>query len=208
MKNYVEAANNGKRMLLEEFEREYRNIFGDQKYVFGHGNVNSEVVLIGEAPGHNEVVKGQPFVGAAGKNLDSFINALEIDRKDLYITNAIKYRLSRINESTGREVNRTATSKEIKSNISWLQREITIISPTLIVTMGNIPLKTLTGEIKNMNVSAVHGSLLDVRISDKNYKVFSLYHPASIIYNKNLIQVYNNDIILLKHIIADIKNKK
>jgi len=208
MMSYVETANNAKKMLLKEFEKEYREFFGEQKYVFGRGNVDSRIVLIGEAPGHNEVLKGEPFVGAAGKNLDSFMKALGIDRNELYITNAIKYRLSRINESTGREINRAATTQEIKSNVVWLQKEISILSPSLIVTMGNIPLKTVTGDVKNMNVSSVHGSLFNLRITGKNYQVFSLYHPASIIYNKNLIQVYNNDIILLKDIIDDFKKQK
>lgn len=208
MMSYVQTANDYKRILLENFEKEYREFFGEQKYVFGSGNVDSKIVLIGEAPGHNEVVKKEPFVGAAGKNLDSFINVIGIDRKELYITNAIKYRLSKINQDTGREVNRAATVKEIKNNIVWLHREIDIICPSLIVTLGNIPLKAVTGNLKNINVSSVHGSILNVRIMGKSYEVFSLYHPASIIYNKNLTEVYNNDIVLLKDIITDFKKQK
>ena len=81
--------------------------------IFGDGDVDSQIVLIGEAPGKNEILQGRPFVGQAGKNLDEFINVLEIKKADLYITNVVKMRPYKINEQTGREANRTPTKKKL-----------------------------------------------------------------------------------------------
>ncbi len=74
---------------------EYTKAFSDREIVLGDGDVNSDILLMGEAPGKDEVIKKKPFVGAAGKNLSEFLNILNIDRRNIYITNVIKYRLSK-----------------------------------------------------------------------------------------------------------------
>ena len=81
--------------------------------VFGEGDVDSPMVLVGEAPGEQETIQQRPFVGKAGKNLEEFLDALEIQRGDLYITNVVKFRPFKINEKTGRLSNRPPTREEI-----------------------------------------------------------------------------------------------
>ena len=182
---------------LEQLCLEYVQQFNEKEIVLGHGCINSPVIIIGEAPGKDEVKLGRPFVGAAGKNLNEFIEILEISRDDLYITNAIKYRLGRLNPKTRRIVNRPATIKDIKENQIWLHREIHIIKPQIIVTLGNVPLKAITDDFR-LSIGDMHGTLNECNLSGEVYKLFPLYHPASIIYNRSLKDVYKQDMITLK----------
>lgn len=182
---------------LEQLCCQYVQEFKDKEIVLGHGCIDSPVVIIGEAPGKDEVKQGKPFVGAAGKNLNEFIEVLEISRDDLYITNAIKYRLGRLNPKTDRIVNRPATMKDIKENQIWLHKEIHLIKPHIIVTLGNVPLKAITSNF-GISIGDMHGKLHECNLSGKVYKLFPLYHPASIIYNRALKAVYKQDMIMLK----------
>ncbi|NLY42827.1 MAG: uracil-DNA glycosylase [Clostridiaceae bacterium] len=182
--------------LYEEYIKEYK----DREVVLGEGNVDSLLMLVGEAPGKEEVRLSRPFVGMAGKNLDEFLNILGMDRNELYITNAIKYRLSKINPKTGRLVNRPATMEEIQKNREYLIKEILIINPRYIVTLGNVPLKAITGE-NNIKIGDVHGEVRKQLLMDREYKLFPLYHPASIIYDRSLRETYIKDIEKLKKIL-------
>lgn len=182
---------------LEQLCCEYVQTFNDKEIVLGHGCIDSPVAIIGEAPGKDEVKLGKPFVGAAGKNLNEFIEVLEISRDDLYITNAIKYRLGRLNPKTRRIVNRPATIKDIKENQIWLHREIHILKPQIIVTLGNVPLKAVTDNFR-LSIGDMHGVLHECNLAGKVYKIFPLYHPASIIYNRTLKDVYHEDMMVLK----------
>lgn len=186
--------------LLDELYSRYRSEFDGKEIVLGAGNPDSSILLIGEAPGKDEVRLSKPFVGMAGKNLEEFLGVLEIPRQSIYITNAIKFRLSKINEKTGRVVNRPATIAEINNNIPYLHEEISIINPEHIVTLGNVPLRAVMND-KACNIGNVHGEAIDAIILNKEYKVFPLYHPASIIYNQSLKEVYIKDIKSLKGII-------
>ncbi len=170
----------------------YRKQFNEE-IVLGEGNVDTRLLLIGEAPGREEVSQSKPFVGAAGKNLNEFLDLLGVERESIYITNAIKYRLSKINPKTGRVANRPAVKEDIEQNRDFLLKEIEIINPYIIVTLGNVPLKAVTGD-KNINIGPVHGSFMHIRVLDHNYKLFPLYHPASIIYNRSLKDTYISDI--------------
>lgn len=180
-------------ILYEDYKKE----FAGEEIVLGDGNVDSSLLLIGEAPGKDEVRLARPFVGMAGKNLSEFLEVLGMDRESIYITNAIKYRLSKVNPQTGRVVNRPASKEEINSNRQYLLKEIEIINPRYIVTLGNVPLKAITDD-HNISIGTVHGELKTVPISGKEYSLFPLYHPASIIYNRNLKDIYINDIKKLK----------
>ncbi len=182
---------------LEQLCCEYVQEFKDKEIVLGRGCIDSPIVIIGEAPGKDEVKQGKPFVGAAGKNLNEFIEILEISRDDLYITNAIKYRLGRLNPKTQRVVNRPATMKDIKENQIWLQKEIHLLKPQIIVTLGNVPLKAITNNF-GISIGDMHGTLNECNLSGEVYKLFPLYHPASIIYNRSLKDVYKQDMITLK----------
>ncbi len=178
---------------LENLNEEYRSTFNNEAIVFGAGSIQSKVLLIGEAPGKDEVAQGKPFVGAAGKNLNEFISILNITREDIYITNVVKYRLSKLNAKTNRLSNRPATVIDISTNQPWLMREIEIIDPSIIVTLGNVPLRAVTND-KSLTIGNVHGKLLECKINGVTKKLYPLYHPASIIYNRSLKDVYIQDV--------------
>ncbi|SKC88804.1 uracil-DNA glycosylase [Maledivibacter halophilus] len=165
----------------------------EETVVFGEGNLDAKIVLIGEAPGSKEIELRKPFVGQAGKNLNEFLKVVELEREDIYITNVVKIRPYRINKETGRKVNRPPNKNEIEKYSKILFQELEIIRPRLIVTLGNVPLKTLTSQ-KNIKVGEVHGNIIET----KEYTIFPLYHPAAIIYNRNLKDIYFEDLIKLK----------
>ena len=189
-----------KRELLNELYGRYINEFGDKEIVLGDGNIDSEIVLVGEAPGKDEVKLSKPFVGAAGKNLSQFMDILGIKREDIYITNVIKHRLSKINPNTGRIINRAATKADIDAVKDYLLQEIRIIDPVYVVTLGNVPLEAATGDY-GISIGTVHGQTLEVEVLDKVYKFFPLYHPASIIYNRSLKEIYLDDLKKLSQLI-------
>lgn len=185
---------------LENLYSKYRESFTDREIVLGYGNIDTHLLLVGEAPGKDEVRLSRPFVGAAGKNLTEFLSIIGLHREDIYITNAIKYRLSKVNPQTDRVVNRPATKEDIIQNRQYLIDEIKIINPTFLVTLGNVPLKAITSD-NSINIGAVHGELRPAIIDGYEYKLFPLYHPASVIYNSSLKSIYVSDIEKLKEII-------
>ncbi|HHY91355.1 MAG TPA: uracil-DNA glycosylase, partial [Clostridiales bacterium] len=99
--------------------------------IFGDGNPDASILLVGEAPGAKEIEQGKPFVGQAGKNLDDFLKILALEREDIYITNVVKFRPYRINEKTGKKVNRPPNKQEIEKHVKYLQEEIKIIQPKI-----------------------------------------------------------------------------
>lgn len=187
-----------KEKRLKDLYNEYMKAYDGKEIVLGEGNIDTKIILIGEAPGKDEVKMSKPFVGAAGKNLLKFLEILGLGRDSIYITNAIKYRLSKINPQSGRIINRPAKNSEIDDNRRYLLEEITIIQPKYIVTLGNVPLKAITND-KGISIGKVHGKLNDICLNDYHCKLFSLYHPASIIYNRGLESVYNDDILKLRN---------
>jgi uracil-DNA glycosylase len=188
--------------LLQSLNKELKEYIDDlyqqaTPLIFGDGNVDSQIILIGEAPGKNEILQGRPFVGQAGKNLDEFINVLEIKKTDLYITNVVKMRPYKVNEQTGREANRTPTKKEVNVFTPHLMRELEIVKPKLVVTLGNIALKCITQD-ENATIGMMHRSPSDVKFGGAEFSLFPLYHPASIIYKADLKDTYNKDLLKLK----------
>lgn len=201
-----------KSTLLEDLKAELKNHIDDlyqtdMPLVFGDGNPDSAMVLIGEAPGKQEVQKGKPFVGQAGKNLDQFIDILEIERTDLYITNVVKLRPYKVNEDTGRESNRTPTKKEIGIFSAYLMRELEIIKPRLVVTLGNIALKCILQDDK-ASIGVLHGEPVQAKFGGVEFSLFPLYHPASIIYKADLKDVYLQDLHKLKKYLKEMKIKE
>lgn len=174
---------------MHDFNARLLVAFPDKRIVPGYGNVKSNVVMIGEAPGEKESEQLRPFVGKAGRNLDEFLALSGIDRDSLYITNAVKFRPTA--EGKKGLVNRKPTSAEIAAFRPWLIEELNIINPDVIVTLGNVPFQALTGSRET--VGNVHGRL----IMYENFKVYPMYHPASVIYNRLLTDVYREDVIAL-----------
>lgn len=188
-----------KKQRIDRLNRKITEEYSNQKIVLGHGNINSSIILIGEAPGSKEVELNKPFVGQAGKNFDEFLEILEIDRERVYITNTVKYRPTKKSSKTEGVVNRTPTKKEIESFKEYLLEEIDIIRPKIIVTLGNTPLKALFQE--EHKISEVHGTLFNISINRIDYNVYPLYHPAAVIYRREIRKVYIDDLMKLKKII-------
>lgn len=191
-----------KQKRLNELYGEYKEVFEEKEIVLGDGNPESQLLLIGEAPGKDEVRLLKPFVGMAGRNLNEFLKILEIDRDAIYVSNAIKYRLSKVNPKTERIINRPATQDEIRKNREYLFREIAIIQPKYIITLGNVPLQAITDDSK-IRIGDVHGQMMEIHIEKSSYILFPLYHPASIIYNQQLKGVYLDDLKKLKELLKD-----
>ncbi len=155
--------------------------------VFGEGRVGAPVMMIGEAPGEQESLQGRPFVGKAGKNLDEFLRGAGLERSALYVTNTVKFRPTK-RSAAGRTVNRPPTQEEIKLFLPWLLREIALVDPRCVITLGNVPLKALTD--RGSAIGDVHGQM----IRWNGRLLFPMYHPASVIYNPSLKDVYRGDI--------------
>ena len=162
---------------------------GEEALVFGEGPVNPVLMLIGEAPGEQETRMGRPFVGKAGKNLDHFLELAGLTRAEIYISNAVKIRPTKVGK-TGRLSNRPPTKDEIALFRPWLMREIREVSPKVIATLGNVPLGAVLG--KNVPIGQVHGQMIEA--GEAGLPLFALYHPASLIYNRALTAVYEADV--------------
>lgn len=168
-----------------------------KRIVFGEGNPHARIVLIGEAPGEREAEQGRPFVGQAGKNLDYFLSVLQLARDAIYITNTVKFRPVKVNKDTGREANRPPTREEIALCKPFLEREISLLAPEVIVTLGNIPLRTVLGNEK-ASIGQLHGVVKKISFAGTECALFPLYHPASIIYRRELQKTYEEDLQKLK----------
>ncbi len=160
---------------------------GQTGFVEGDGNERAQLMLIGEAPGAQEVEMGRPFVGKAGKNLDEFLEISGIEREQLYVTNVVKFRPYKTG-GNGRLSNRTPNAGEIEQGVPWLLKEIELVNPKILVTLGNTPLRALLG--KGHTVGQLHAR----EILWRGRLLYPLYHPAAVIYNPQLKQIYIDDI--------------
>lgn len=182
---------------IEKINLKYTQSFqGFCAIVPGEGDPSARLMLVGEAPGAQEALEGRPFVGKAGKNLNAFLSGVSLTREALYITNAVKFRPTK-QGTGGRLSNRTPTAKEVGLFQPWLLEEIRVIRPNVIATLGNTALCAVTGE--RLTIGDVHGRPLQIRLDvDLDVVLFPLYHPASIIYRRELMQVYEEDIKALR----------
>lgn len=192
----------GKLKAMNSLYEKYRSEFEGEEIVFGEGNLDAKLILVGEAPGRDEVKLSKPFVGMAGKNLNEFLEIIETSRDSIYITNAVKYRLSKINPKTERVINRPATKEDITKSRDYLIKEIEIINPQYIATLGNVPLRAINNQ-NNITIGKVHGTLININLSGRQYKLYPMYHPASTIYNRNLKETYIKDIQRLLHLMNE-----
>lgn len=187
---------------MEAYKAELRAFAAEQipdkagALVFGEGPKNPCLMLIGEAPGEQETLLGRPFVGKAGKNLDHFLSLAGLERGEIYIANAVKYRPTKLGK-TGRLSNRPPTKEEIGLFRPWLLREIEWVQPRIIATLGNVPLGAVTG--KNLTIGSVHGQVIESGVA--GLPLYALYHPASLIYNRSLEPVYEQDVRKLAEMI-------
>jgi DNA polymerase len=154
--------------------------------VLGEGSLKPKVFFIGEAPGKNEDIKGRPFVGSAGKIFDKLLKSIDLKREDIYITNVVKC------HPPG---NRKPTKEEIEKCSRYLEKQISLIKPRIIATLGNVALQWICKkfEIKLESISSVHGKIVEIKTDYDKVYFIPLYHPAFAVYNPNMINVLLRD---------------
>jgi len=150
--------------------------------VFGSGSPTAELMFVGEAPGFHEDKQGVPFVGAAGKLLGKLLEGIGLTREEVYIANVIKCR------PPG---NRDPSQEEIESCEPHLWKQIELIQPTLIATLGNFATKLLSG--KPNGITQVHGREQRVVLSGNPVTLYPIFHPAAALYTPRMLQVLEED---------------
>lgn len=182
-------------------------------FVYGSGPRKPKLMLVGEAPGETEIGNDIPFSGRAGIELMKFLEIAGASREDVYITSAVRSRPYKWGEKNGpdgtkikRKYNRAPTSREILAHAPLLDYEIEHVQAPIIVTLGNIGLKRLIGNDKK--VSDIHGELIVQPVlrlngeqfewTEKQYRIFPTFHPASIFYNRSLLELIHEDMKKLR----------
>lgn len=149
--------------------------------VIGEGSHNAKIMFIGEAPGKNEAQTGRPFCGAAGRILDELLQSIGINRKEVYITNIVKDRPPQ---------NRDPFPEEIAAYAPFLDRQIEIIKPAVIATLGRFSMKYIMDKFwlshELQSISRIHGKVFEVETSYGKIKIIPMYHPATVLYNPNV----------------------
>ena len=161
--------------------------------VIGEGNHNAEIMFIGEAPGRNEAMSGRPFCGKAGQVLDNLLSGINISRSDVYITNIVKDRPPN---------NRDPLPEEIEEYAPFLDRQIKIIKPRIIVTLGRFSAQYILSKYRINNtetITKINGKVFEA----DGLKIITLLHPASAIYDnkkqKMLVDGFNIVNYTIKH---------
>lgn len=157
--------------------------------VMGDGNVDADIVFIGEAPGKNEDEQGLPFVGAAGKFLNEMLAEAGMDRQDVYITNIVKYRPPN---------NRDPLPDEKKEFWPYLLKQLQIIQPKVVITLGRHSMEYF---LPDMRISAIHGQPKRIQFGDEKLVIVPLYHPAAALYNGSMRQTLIDDFLMVPKII-------
>jgi DNA polymerase len=159
--------------------------------VFGVGNPDADLMFVGEAPGFHEDKQGFPFVGQAGKLLDKLLAGIGLERSDVYIANTLKCR------PPG---NRDPNPDEKQACEPWLFRQIELIKPKVIATLGNHATKQMTG--KDVGITRVHGREQEVAYGSTRVLLYPLYHPAAALYTPAMLKVLEEDFCRLPEILG------
>ncbi|MEX2090514.1 MAG: uracil-DNA glycosylase [Candidatus Paceibacterota bacterium] len=189
--------------LLKKIKEEVLDLKGSPLYkervkngvfsVVGEGSHNAKIMFVGEAPGKNEAKTGRPFCGAAGKLLDEFLASVSIHRLDVYITNIVKDRPP---------LNRDPLPEEIMIYGPFLDRQIDIIQPEVIATLGRFSMDYIMRkfglESQLKTISQMHGNIIEADASYGKIKIIPLFHPAASIYNRELKSTLEKDFQILK----------
>ncbi|NMM64522.1 uracil-DNA glycosylase [Clostridium sp. P21] len=167
-------------------------------FISGDGPIPCNILFVGEAPGKTEVEEGKPFVGMAGKNFEKFLTSIGLSRNEVRITNTCFFRPIKTKEGTSGRItisNRPPKTSEVNLFREILNKEIELVNPKIIVTLGNIPLKRLTNF---KSIGECHGNLF--LNTDLNRYVFPMYHPSALTYNRNeeFYSMYKEDWTKLK----------
>lgn len=161
--------------------------------VIGAGNHHADVVFIGEAPGKNEAQTGQPFCGASGRILDELLDYVDLKRADIYITNIVKDRPT---------ANRDPSPEEIKIYGPFLDRQINIIKPKIIATLGRYSaeyiMKKFDLDSQIETIGKMHGKIFDTQTDYGSVKIIPLFHPAVALYNSSTKDTLKKDFLVIK----------
>jgi len=184
--NFLEAA----MVKRTELFRDCNNI------VVGGGDLDADIMFVGEAPGRNEDLTGVPFCGAAGKNLDKLLGSVGLKREEIYIANILKCRPPE---------NRDPLPEEIVAHTPWLLKQIRDMKPKVVCSLGNYATKFFMalGKVEEMKsqpgISQVHGVVREIEIEGLKIRLIPLFHPAAIIYNRTkLTPLWEADMEVVK----------
>jgi DNA polymerase len=155
---------------------------GRTHVVFGSGNPDADLMLVGEAPGFHEDQQGVPFVGQAGKLLERLLAGIGLARSDVYIANVLKCR------PPG---NRDPLPEEIAACEPHLFRQIELVEPRVVATLGNFATKLLSG--RPAGITRVHGHAQEVTLGLRAVLLYPLYHPAAALYTPSMLKVLEED---------------
>jgi len=194
---------NKKQLLLDQIKADIlkNNICPDlarqaKNLVMGDGNIDADIVLIGEAPGKKEDESGLPFVGAAGKFLNEMLATVGMVRSDIYITNIVKYRPPN---------NRDPLPEEKKAFWPYLVRQLDVIQPKIVVTLGRHSMEYF---LPNQKISMIHGQPKRITFGTTKLIIVPLYHPAAALYNGSMRNILIEDFMKLPKIINILKHEK
>jgi len=157
---------------------------GRTQVVFGHGNPEADIMFVGEAPGYYEDKEGRPFVGAAGKLLDRLLQEIGLQRSEIYIANVLKCRPPQ---------NRDPLPEEVEACKPYLLRQIELIKPRVLCTLGNFATQLLLG--KKVGITKVRGQSFQMQ----DYVVFPMLHPAAALHRETFQASVREDFQNLRH---------
>jgi uracil-DNA glycosylase family 4 len=163
--------------------------------VIGEGDHDANIMFIGEAPGKKEAATGKPFCGMSGRILDELLEHIKMPRETVYITNIVKDRPTN---------NRDPKKDEIELYAPFLDRQIEILRPKVIATLGRFSMEYIMNRYGLADqiepISKIHGQIFDAKLGDYEFKFVPLYHPAVSVYNRNTLPDLKKDFeILVKY---------
>jgi uracil-DNA glycosylase len=159
--------------------------------VFGAGNANADLMFVGEAPGASEDEQGVPFVGRAGKLLETLLGEIGIERKDVFIANTLKCR------PPG---NRDPLPIEIENCQDYLHKQVELIEPTVICTLGNFSTKLLRGD--PTGITRLHGQPEVLTLGRRAVRLYPIFHPAAALYTPRMLETLREDFKRLPELLA------
>ena len=191
---------------MEELSKEINNCKKCKLYetrnkpLVGDGSVDANILVVGESPGYNEDLVGKAFVGETGKILDQLLSLINLKRNEIYITNILKCHPPK---------NHSPNRQEIDSCIPYLYRQINIIKPKIIITLGKYASKEIFAKfnLEFLSISELHGKMFELNAAFGKIKVIPLYHPAVVCYHNEMLNVLREDFKKLGDIIKNLKVK-
>ena len=190
----------GKDSLLSELRNKIKSIKNCElkksatNLVFSDGNPNAKIMIIGEGPGANEDKEGKPFVGRAGKLLDKMLESINLNRKNVYISNVVNYRPPQ---------NRKPTDEEIRRYLPFLQKHIEIINPRILLLLGSTALNAIIGN--EIVISKARGKWVNKKIGNTETNVIASFHPAFLMRQPDQKKYAWEDLKMIRKKISEFK---